>query len=420
MTAFLQDASLRAATVVQGAATQTESPHAGGLDSAVVNSPLPGGVAEVVRFLLNTVPSWVQLGGIVVGAIVAVVLGRFLLLRRREIVGWVTTRERGVKALLAVGALVVVVTAAVMGQATWGYTQHSNEFCTGCHVMKPAFQRYTALASKHDTLSCHACHTQSMFASARQLYLWLAERPQEIGEHAKVENRVCESCHATGDAAKWQRIKTTAGHRVHLESDSSTLQGMQCVTCHGVEVHSFVPADQTCGQSECHSSASTKIVLGKMAGQTMLHCSGCHAFTDEVVLLATRDSAAGVLRPGSPQCLGCHEMKLVLPDFDQRRDPHAGKCGTCHNPHTDSLPSAALATCAACHDDWRNVPFHVGASHRRVGSQCSLCHQPHSAKVDASGCEECHQDVRSRGRLAPPVRFDTAAALRRSGVPRGA
>jgi hypothetical protein len=399
---------------------QDAAPPASGLDSVVVDSPLPGGVAEVVRFLLNTVPTWVQLGGIVVGAIVAVVLARFLLLRRREIVGWVTTRERGVKAVLAVGAIAVVGTAAVMGKATWDYTQHSNDFCTGCHVMKPAFQRYVAHASKHDTLSCHSCHTQSMFASARQLYLWVAERPQEIGEHAKVQNAVCESCHATADTAKWQRVKTTAGHRVHLESDSSSLQGLQCVKCHGVEVHRFVPADETCGQSECHTAASTKVVLGKMAGQTMLHCSGCHGFTDEVVLLATRDSAAGVLRPGSAQCLGCHEMQLVLPDFDPARDPHGGKCGTCHNPHQDSLPSAARETCAECHDDWREEPFHVGASHRRVGPQCALCHQAHSARVDASECEGCHLAVRGRGRLAPPVRFDTSAALRRSGVPPGA
>ncbi len=40
-------------------------------DSVIVKSPLPGGVAAVTRFLLSTVPQWVQLAGLVVAAIVA-------------------------------------------------------------------------------------------------------------------------------------------------------------------------------------------------------------------------------------------------------------------------------------------------------------------------------------------------------------
>lgn len=388
------------------------------VDTLVVDSPLPGGVAEVVRFLLNTLPPWIQIGGTVVGAVAAALVARHLLTRRRAIVAWVLTRERGAKVGLAALALVLVAASAAMGKATWDYTQHDNAFCTGCHVMAPAFQRYVALGAKHDTLSCHSCHQQSMYASLRQLYLWVAERPEKIGPHSKVQNRVCEACHATADTAKWSRIKTTAGHRVHLESDSSALDDVQCVTCHGVEIHRFRPADATCGQSGCHSKASTRIVLGKMSDQTILHCTGCHAFTEDVVLLATRDSAAGVLRPGSPQCLGCHEMQLALPGFVPRLDPHGGKCGTCHNPHTDSLPVNARNSCAAsgCHSDWRDAPFHAGPNHRRRASECSVCHVGHLSRVDASDCEGCHQAVRRRGRYAPPVRFDTTAALRRSGM----
>ena len=82
------------------------------VDSVLVDSPLPGGVAEVVRFLLNTVPPWMQIGGIVVGAILAVVLLRFLLARRRSIIDWVASRERRVKAALVVGVVVLGATSA--------------------------------------------------------------------------------------------------------------------------------------------------------------------------------------------------------------------------------------------------------------------------------------------------------------------
>src|SRR6185436_12687281 len=108
---------------------------------------------------------------------------------------------------------------------------------------------------------------------------WVAERPLKIKEHSKVPNRVCEGCHVTADTAKWQRIAATAGHRVHLESDSASLKNLQCVKCHGVEVHRFRAVDKTCGQSDCHKTTDTDIVLGKMALQTVRHCAGCHAFT---------------------------------------------------------------------------------------------------------------------------------------------
>ena len=171
---------------------------------------------------------------------------------------------------MAAAAAVLVIGAAGFGTVSWNYMQHDNAFCTGCHIMKGPFQRFTG--SKHDSLSCHACHQQSIFASARQLYLWVADRPQQISMHAKVPTRVCAGCHVQGDKEKekWKRIATTAGHRVHLESDSSALRNVQCTTCHGLEVHRFVPVDSTCGQSGCH--ISTEIRLGKMAGQTGFHC----------------------------------------------------------------------------------------------------------------------------------------------------
>lgn len=391
------------------------------LQEPMVESPLPGGVAAVVRFLFN-LPAWFQIAGAVTGAVVAAAVVWILWRRRRDIVAWLRTRSRRVIVWLGATAAVVVLSAATFGAASWNYMQHDNGFCTGCHVMDPAFTRFTE--SEHATLACHDCHQQSIFASMRQLYLWVAERPAEIGPHAKVPNAVCARCHVTDEPEIWQRIASTAGHRTHLESHEPALSGIQCVTCHAVEVHRFAPLAKTCGQAGCH--AGTGIVLGDMRGQTALHCTMCHQFTAPVPALATRDSAAGTLVPGFTQCFSCHEMRGRLPGLDLARDPHRGTCGMCHNPHRQETTAAARQTCTRCHATWRDIPFHSGANHRRAGPDCLTCHLPHAARVDPSDCAGCHAAVRDRrsGR-APPVPFDTTTALRRTswghfeGEPKG-
>lgn len=380
-------------------------------------APLPGGIAAVVRFFFN-LPSWIQITGAILGALVVTATLILVWRRRVRIVTWVRTRPRTTRIVLIGGLAAVALLATGFGAVSWNYMQHDNGFCTGCHVMGPAYVRFTQ--SEHSTLSCHDCHQQSIAASMRQMYLWVAERPAEIGPHSKVPNAVCMTCHVTGEKEVWQRIASTAGHRTHLESDNAKLQGVQCVTCHATEVHHFAPLDRTCAQSGCHDMNT--IALGKMRDQTTLHCTTCHRFTAEVPALATRDSAAGTLVPGERQCFSCHAMqeRLAGMNFDPSRDPHGGTCGMCHNPHQQDTPAAARATCAtaACHADWRKVPFHTGATHRRATQSCTTCHLPHQARVDASDCTGCHESVRERSRLRPPLPFDTTRVQRRvSAVP---
>jgi len=375
--------------------------------------PLPGGVAAVLRFFFN-LPQWFQITGFIAGVLLALVALWLLWRRRRAAVSWLLSRPRSMKLGLTAAAGVLVVAFAGTGAAGFHYIDHNNGFCTGCHVMAEPFRRFAG--SKHDSLECHACHQQSMVASMRQLYLWVADRPERIGDHAKVPTRVCANCHVRGDAKEtWQRIASTAGHRTHLQSDSSALKNVQCVTCHGVEVHRFVPVNATCAQAGCH--VTLRITLDKMRDQTELHCVLCHRFTAEVPALATYDSARGTLVPGMKQCVSCHEMQAVLGEFDPAHDPHRGTCGDCHNPHTQARPQEAALTCtsAKCHADWRSEPFHIGANHRAMSKDCTLCHEPHHAKVDPSDCAGCHAAVKTRRagkRLNPPLPFDTTRALR--------
>ena len=409
------------------------------IDSIVVRSPLPDPLIPVVQWIFQQ-PSWVMIAGIVLGAIVGLVMLVLIWRRRKKIGAWLVTRDRGVKLTLGLAVGTVLLLIVGSGLKATDYVMNDNDFCRGCHIFVPSGQLFVhpdtgtyLLVNKvegaHDSLSCHSCHPFDLKAQSKEMYYWILARPDKIPPHAKVPRTVCEQCHVQGEAKKtWQRIASTAGHRTHLESDSSALKKVQCLTCHARTAHRFQPADTTCAQKGCHLTDEVKIKLGRMAArfdpanltplpnEEQLYCNSCHQFTAEAQFVS-RDSASATLRPGQRQCFGCHEMRQLLASFDPDKDPHKGSCGMCHNPHTDAKPKDALKSCteSGCHSNWRSVPFHVGAAHRKVSQRCETCHQPHAARVDASDCTGCHTEVRKGGaRTRPPVPFDTTKALKQS------
>lgn len=409
------------------------------VDSVVVKSPLPDPLVPIVQWVFQK-PGWLMGTGLVIAAVVGMAL-LVLVWRRRGAIGrWLLTRNRGIKLAMlgAVGAVLLLM--AGTGLKAYDYMMHDNNFCRGCHIFVPSGQVFVrpdtgtyllvnTLEGKHDTLTCHSCHPFNLKAQTKEMFYWITERPDKIPPHAKVPRHICESCHVTGAAKKtWARIATTAGHRTHLESDSSALKDVACLTCHARTAHRFQPADTTCAQKGCHLTDDTRIRLGRMVArfqpgapplpnEEQLYCNSCHQFTADAQFLAP-DSASGLLRPSSRQCFGCHEMRNLLATFDPAKDPHRGSCGMCHNPHTDVKPSDALKSCAdaACHGDWRQVDFHTGKAHRKVAEKCETCHVPHQARVDASDCVGCHERARAAkgGKLRPPLPFDTTRALRQS------
>jgi hypothetical protein len=407
------------------------------VDSVVDKTLLPDPVIPIIQWTFQR-PPWVMWGGVLLAAAIAGLILRWLWPRRQKVFGWLCTRSRGLKAVMVGGVCLVVLLAVGLGFKSYHFVETDRRFCAGCHIFISSGQAWEQpdtgyyslvpeLEGKHDTLSCHACHVLRPVKEAVKLVLWMSGvRGEEIPPHAKVPRATCEGCHVTGAAKEtWQAIAATAGHRTHLESDSSALKGkVECLTCHARTAHRFLPADTTCVQKGCHLTDDTRINLGRMSGQSELHCTVCHKFTKPVAALATRDSAAGALRPDFRQCLSCHQMKEQLSQFSLGRDPHIGTCGMCHDPHTQVKPADAMRSCsnAQCHNNWRDVAFHAGATHRRVARNCTLCHQPHAARVDASDCRTCHERVRGSvtgpGRHAePPVPFDTLKALERSAAP---
>jgi len=403
-----------------------------GIDSTVDKTLFGDRITTIIQWIFQR-PPWVMWGGALLAVVVAAFILRLLWRHRKEIFTWFRTRSREVKFAMFAGCAAVALIVVSSGFWTYHFVETDKRFCNGCHIFVPSGQvwvqpdtgNYTLvnrLEGKHDSLSCHTCHPLNPTKEAVKLVFWMSGiRDKEIPKHATVPRTICEQCHVQGGAKKtWQAIAATAGHRTHLESDS--LKGkVECLTCHARTAHRFAPLSQTCGQSGCHATDKTQIKLGKMASQGEYHCTACHVFTATVPLLATRDSAAGTLRPALQQCFKCHAMRQRLPDFDDAKDPHNGTCGMCHDPHKQSAPAEARTTCASanCHADWRKDPFHVGAQHRGAGPQCITCHLPHAARVDASDCKGCHEAVRARtgGALRPPLPFDTLKALRQSLAP---
>lgn len=295
-------------------------------------------------------------------------------------------------ALGLVGFVLVVGvgTGGYYAYRTYDYVQHDNDFCMSCHLMAEPFEAFAQ--SAHQGLGCKACHRPNMIQRSQMGLTQIVENPTEISIHAEVPNGVCSECHVEGDPEKWRIIANTAGHRVHLESEDSVLQGLQCVECHSTSIHEFAPIDRTCAQSGCHDDSA--IQLGEMSDLT-IHCAACHTFVAPVgaegSLLGSPEDAA--ILPDYEECLSCHVMRTLveLPD----PDPHEGGCALCHNPHEQAEPADAAGSCATvgCHDELQSLtPFHRGLE-TEILADCLYCHQAHDFAVDGSDCALCHESA---------------------------
>ncbi len=379
---FLQTSTAAPAPTVHGA-----------VDSVRMDqSPLPGGVASVFRFLFSGVPQWIQIGGVVLGVIVGIVVAVLAWRHRAAIAAWLASRTRGYRLALGAGIAVVLVSAGLVGGWSYNYMMHENDFCSSCHVMKSAFGKFQT--SEHSKLKCHDCHQQSIFASSKELYYWVMERPDKIPAHSKVPNKICAECHITEKRdSVWQYVSATAGHQVHMRSDSAVLRDVMCVTCHARQVHAFAPVDVSCKDAGCHENV--KVRLGKMADQTSLHCTTCHNFARPVNAQAPLDSGRMGLVPLKPQCFTCHEMREKLRGEGLDRDPHKAACGTCHNPHVQEQAAGAIKSCATaqCHANADTLTaFHRGLPNHAL-DKCTSCHQAHTWKVESTNCITCHKGI---------------------------
>ena len=395
--------------------------YAGGASSKIAGTTAFAG--KLARFLLSSVPQWLQIAGVLVGVPVAVIVVWQAWKRRRAIWAWWLARRSVVRLAIISAAFVVAAGAATSGLVTYNYIMHDNDFCQSCHIMDTAWNRFQV--SAHKDLQCHACHRQPLYVSSVELFYWVGERKMEVPAHDKVPTAVCDECHLqkTTDSTL-TNVALTAGHEVHLKSDSAALKDVQCVTCHGRDFHVFVPSNETCSQSGCHKVM--KVNLGAMSRQAFRHCTICHDFKSRVPLSVSVVEAKKTITPQAVNCLSCHAMTQKIVAFDLAKDPHKGNCGICHDPHKQTEPKDAFKTCAEsrCHGS----PDTLTAFHRGLAAHamqnCGECHEAHSWRVKGTDCLSCHKAInldrplRRVGSLLRPT-FYARPPARRGRVQRG-
>src|SRR5579862_3256066 len=216
---------------------QTPDQHyAGG--SSSLTAPAPEPTARLFRFLFSTVPQWIQIACVVIGVPVACIVAWQIWKHRRALWGWFKARSRVYKFALVAAIGVAALVSGGSGLYGYNYVMHRNDFCQSCHIMDAPWNRFQSTA--HKNLQCHACHRQPLYVSTVELYYWVTERRMAVPPHDKVPSPVCRECHVRTetDSAR-TNVMLTAGHVVHLRSDSSALKNVQCVTCHGRDFHMF-------------------------------------------------------------------------------------------------------------------------------------------------------------------------------------
>jgi hypothetical protein len=329
----------------------------------------------------------------------------------RRLLSWFGSLPATVVAGIGVLLFGLVAGGGYYAFRTFEYVEHDNEFCLSCHLMQDPYDRFAE--SEHQGLGCKACHKPTFGARSQMALTQIIENPDELAAHAEVLNEKCEGCHVDGDPETWRSIRSSAGHRIHLESADTTLQGLMCVECHSSSLHEFAPSDRTCAQSGCHTDV--RIQLAGMSDLT-IHCAACHAFNAPVSPAASSETVLAAVRPDAGECLSCHAMRVLVempPD-----EPHGGVCGSCHNAHEQATPEEAVTSCATagCHEAPADLtPFHRGLGPGALEG-CTSCHQAHGWEAAEGDCLACHQDIYQD---APSAGGPSASADPRSRVPPG-
>ncbi|MEA3248065.1 MAG: cytochrome c3 family protein [Gemmatimonadota bacterium] len=369
-----------------------EAHYGGGTASGTTAGAVSDPTGQLFRFLLSTVPQWVQIAGILIGGPVALIIARQVWKNRRNLWAWFLGRSRAYKLAIAGTGGFVILVVGFVGVYNYNYVMHKNDFCQSCHLMDSAWNRFQV--SAHKDLQCHACHRQPLWVSSKELFWWVYERRMAVPAHDKVPTAVCSECHlrATTDSSRTNVLRT-AGHVIHLKSDSTALKDVECVTCHGRDFHLFRPNNATCSQAGCHTN--TRVKLGAMSNAGFLHCTTCHGFRTPVPQGETVAEAKRAVAPKELNCTACHQMSQEVLKWDLAKDPHKASCGSCHNPHKQEQPKDAFQSCAAaqCHANADTLT----AFHRGLGSHgldnCGACHQAHSWKVNGTDCLACHKTI---------------------------
>jgi hypothetical protein len=289
--------------------------------------------------------------------------------RFKRLKGWAWRHRKVLLILTGIFTLA----GSFAGWRTYDYIQNDPTFCTSCHLMDGAYDRWAN--SPHAQVNCHTCHPGSLASNLHQLWVTITDKPKEVKKHAVVPPEICAQCHINGEEAdKWPQIAGTSGHRVHwLE------KGIQCVACHAPAVHEFIPTDKMC--AKCHPTET--VGLSAMA---QVHCTKCHDFLAEF---------SETLLAGDARCAECHDDGIGGPKAAVwHKDVNCYGCHPVHDGATATLAADPVGgpvrgeravPCADCHVD-------EGALVMPEAHECVACHQPHAVPPGEQACRECHTE----------------------------
>jgi hypothetical protein len=273
--------------------------------------------------------------------------------------------------VLVTAVLALIVAVSLGGYKLYDYTENNPKFCASCHIMDPAYSKWSV--SAHKGVNCHDCHQLGYLERANLVVSFLVQRSQSVPpRHGKiiVPYTICIQCHLQGPVAEARPIRGTAGHRKHFFD-----KGVECTHCHGTRLHEFLPEAGFC--TRCHQDI--KVHAKVMSG---FDCLTCHDFLSR--------TAASMI-PDRKVCLNCHQDMNPNVSFPTGRDAAMQfNCNRCHDPHEKikSTPDP----CLQCHDQIRRFGLHKGEYHQ----ECSTCHKPHIWKVTSRDvCLTCHEDRRN-------------------------
>lgn len=180
-----------------------------------------------------------------------------------------------------------------------------------------------------------------------------------------------------------------------------------CVLCWSVTSSSFAPTALTTSSSIAKHKKIGKTDCKECHGALLQHknlhpiaedCTNCHEYSE------TKETAeVKLVNEGTALCLTCHSDKQE--DFANKKFKHSvaeSDCSTCHNPHSADEPALlkdkANQLCFSCHSDKEEELTKKAFAHaptKDVG--CVACHNVHAANFSSllkaqvnDVCLSCH------------------------------
>ena len=309
------------------------------------------------------------------------------------------------KTLALFVAVLGILGAAVVYNASWYYTSQRGQGCASCHEMA---QYVTAVhVSAHRTATCMDCHEASLATKLRHIRVHLSGNPAEairlrdVDVFAMTTN--CQKCHQH-EYASWHVGPHSATYSEIFANPTHNSERRlmdDCLRCHGMH---FNGAIRDVVQPQ-NSAGPWHITKANFADQPTIPCMACHEMHREgdvqskplARIAATISPAADSLAIfDRREQMHFSIRKLSLPQLSDgprpvklSPDQRQALCYQCHAPRQ---PEAATLT-ATNHwgpqigsgDDRTPIGVHEGIS-------CFACHVGHNESAMAS-CKTCHPQM---------------------------